>query len=334
MPKRSHPQRAARRGAAQPVTTVRSPADTLALVPYLFGFTPHESLVVISLTGPRQRFGPTFRLDLPPPEHRTLLTCQVLDLVRRHRYRSVLVAVFSAEPERADPWIAQVLDGLDDAGVRVAGAFRGDGSRWWSYLCDDPTCCGPDGTAYDVQASPAAADAVLAGLAKAPDREALRAQFEPDDGTSRQAVAVALAELRNGERARGPVAAPMTVPEVRRLIPLLLSGLELSAGEQALLLLSLLEVQVRDEVWGSMRRETAAQHLEVWSALTRVAPDDLLAPVGSLAAFAAWLRGSGVLAAHAVERVLDVHPDYSMARLLQRALDGAVDPRTWTFEDP
>ena len=45
----------------------------------------------------------------------------------------------------------------------------------------------------------------------------------------------------------------------------------------------------------------------------QLAPDDLVAPIGSLTAFAAWLTGRGVLASHAVERVLELSPGYSMA---------------------
>jgi hypothetical protein len=58
-------------------------------------------------------------------------------------------------------------------------------------------------------------------------------------------------------------------------------------------------------------------------------PDRLLAGPTTLAGFAAWLGGDGTLARHAVERVLEVDPVYSMARLLEGALDRFVDPRAW-----
>ena len=41
------------------------PADLAAAIPYLLGFPPEESLVVISLRGPRKRIGLTMRWDLP-----------------------------------------------------------------------------------------------------------------------------------------------------------------------------------------------------------------------------------------------------------------------------
>ena len=46
------------------VTKVTGPGDIVVIVPYLLGFDPTDSLVVIGLEGPRLRFGPCFRLDL------------------------------------------------------------------------------------------------------------------------------------------------------------------------------------------------------------------------------------------------------------------------------
>ena len=44
---------------------LRSPADIIDAIPYLVGFEPHDSLVVLSLRGPRSRLGLTARVDLP-----------------------------------------------------------------------------------------------------------------------------------------------------------------------------------------------------------------------------------------------------------------------------
>ncbi len=58
-------------------------------------------------------------------------------------------------------------------------------------------------------------------------------------------------------------------------------------------------------------------------------PDDLLGPVGSLAAFAAWLSGRGVLASHAAERVLQVEPDDPLALSVIRLCAASVNPAMW-----
>jgi hypothetical protein len=329
MSRRSRALRNARRSLARPVTKVRSPADTLALVPYLFGFAPSESIVVISLQPGGQRFGPIFRFDLPEPEDRPEdradLADQARRLVLRHEFRRVVVAVFSARPHVADPFVTLVLQGLHAERVAVVDAFRGDGRRWWSYVCEDPWCCPAEGTEYDADASPAAVGAVLAGMAKAPDRASLRTQFEPGDRDAREEIAGAVAALRAAE------VAPLTTVQVAELVPRLLAGDVPAPGVRAQLLLSLMGIPQRDAVWGGMTCDNADQHLAAWRELMRLAPDDLLAPVGSLTAFAAWLSGHGVLASHAVERVLEVHPEYAMARLVLRALETSLSPREWTY---
>ena len=46
------------------------PGEIAAGLPQLLGFRPRESVVLVSLTGPRaSRVGLTVRGDLPPPEH-------------------------------------------------------------------------------------------------------------------------------------------------------------------------------------------------------------------------------------------------------------------------
>ena len=46
-----------------PATTLRSPADLLAVIPRLLGFEPHASIVVLSLR--QRRIGLTQRMDVP-----------------------------------------------------------------------------------------------------------------------------------------------------------------------------------------------------------------------------------------------------------------------------
>ena len=61
----------------------------------------------------------------------------------------------------------------------------------------------------------------------------------------------------------------------------------------------------------------------------RRAPRDLLPGACSLLAFAAWQHGDGALAWCAIDRCLDVDPDYSMAHCVAQILTGAVPPSVW-----
>ena len=318
-----------------PVTKLRSPSDVITMVPYLLGFEPAESLVLVALEGERRRFGPCARLDLvddsdpagpaepsDPPDYPAEYAEYVSTLVAHHAFDPVILVAFSTRKVFTDEVMAAVLDQLDDDGVEVVEAVRADGRRWWSYVCVDPVCCPPEGTAYDPGSSRVAAEAVVAGLSRAPNRDALRAQFEPDP----QSLAVMAGALRgrDGDPALEPAAAAALV---RRMVA---DPDEVTAQDRAALVQAVQDIPARDAAWELMTREAAADHFMLWTDLMRAVPDPLMAPVGSLAAFAGWLMGRGVLASHAAERVLAVHPGYSMARLMLDLCAASVPPTAWS----
>src|SRR4051794_41800677 len=66
-PRRSTSRRSSRRlrpPSDVPVLRLSSSDDVLAAVPYLLGFHPERSLVVLGLAGPKGRLGVTMRMDL------------------------------------------------------------------------------------------------------------------------------------------------------------------------------------------------------------------------------------------------------------------------------
>ena len=87
--------------------------------------------------------------------------------------------------------------------------------------------------------------------------------------------------------------------------------------------------QLHDAAWSWMTRANASEHAEFWTAAMQATPDDLVAPVGGLAAFARWLSGRGVLASHAAERVLQVDPDHPMALGVLELCATSVNPAVW-----
>ena len=321
MSKKSRTVKRARSTGPVPTTVLKSRGDIVAIIPYLLGFDPVESVVVVGLDGPRRQFGPCFRLDLVDAAGEVAVQVDCIEsLVRHLSLQSVLVVAFSSQAERADPVMEGVCAVLRDRQVDVHEALRTDGQRWWSYACHDPGCCPPEGTLYDASSSRVAAEAVLAGMQRLPSRAALRCQFEPDP-TRQPAVQGALEAL--GGR-------PPRRPQVDDIIDRgLRSPTALDDNEVAMLLWWLQALPRRDVVWIRINRPTAEAHFVLWSHVMRCAPDDVMPPAGSLAAFAAWLKGTGVLASHATDRVLEVAPQYSMAHLMHDILTSAVNPEHW-----
>ncbi|MBA2559254.1 MAG: DUF4192 domain-containing protein [Propionibacteriales bacterium] len=167
-------------GVTPMIATIKDPADLVAMIPYVLGFMPNDSVVLIALRGPRRRFGPCLRLDLADNSDDAAAQARYLvDVVTAHSFTPVVIVAFSADAERAAALVEPLCDGLARRRVHVLEALRADGRRWWSYTCADEDCCGPAGSPYDAGSSRVAAQAVVAGLQKAPDRDSLRVQFEP-----------------------------------------------------------------------------------------------------------------------------------------------------------
>jgi hypothetical protein len=312
-----------------PVLTLRRPADLVAMIPYVVGFTPHDSLVVVALQGERRRFGPCLRVDLAHDDADAEVQASYLtDVIASHRFRRVVLVAYSASRSRAAAVVRPLLGRLAARGTTVTEALRADGCRWWSYLCQDLGCCHPGGTTYDADSSLVAAEAVLAGMRRAPDREWLRGQFEPAGVDVVSAVAGECRRLREPDA--GIAGAPGAADVGGLVERWLCEPTAMPTAVVAALLLAVQDIGPRDDAWRLITRTAAARHFLLWRHLMRASPSDLMPPAGTLAAFAAWLDGRGVEASHALDRVEATRPGYAMCVLVRRLLEAMVDPAVWS----
>lgn len=313
------------------MATVRGPADVAAMVPYLFGFQPAESLVLIAIEGPRKRFGPVLRVDLvDEPILVQEQTSQIVSILTGNGVARVLLAAFSESAMRAGPLVDRLLVSLAASGIAVEDAFRADGRRWWPYLCDDPLCCSPTGAPYDVTTSAASAEAVLAGLTFAADRDALRSVIAPADALTRRQVDREVRRLRSDGATGEPAARELCGWLARQLAE---PG-AVSAADLAWLALAVQSHQGRDTAIALITRANAPTYFELWRRVMRAVSDELLPDVGCVAAFAAWLEGRGAVASHVVERVLAVQPDNPLAAVVVELLAQGINPRLWESLGP
>ncbi|WP_200212221.1 DUF4192 domain-containing protein [Micromonospora coerulea] len=317
----------------RPRLAVRSPADLIAAVPYLLGFHPADSVVVVALRGRQVVFAA--RGDLPGPGADPRPHARHLaDVITRQGTESATVIGYGPAA-RVTGAVDAVGEALDAAGLVVLDALRVTDGRWWSYLCVEPDCCPPDGTPYDATASEVSAAAVFAGQVALPDRAALTAQVAPFDGPVRVAM------RRATVRARGRLAGlteestetalvggrsvrSAGVAAIRTAFRRHRRGERLGDDEVAWLSVLLTQLPVRDHAWE--RTDGRDGDISLWTDVLRRAEPELIAAPGSLLAFAAWRAGYGALAAVALERVLASHPDYSLALLLDDLLRRGVPP--------
>ncbi|MEV6811663.1 DUF4192 domain-containing protein [Micromonospora sp. NPDC051296] len=312
-----------------PRLTVRSPADLIAAVPYLLGFHPADSIVVVALRGSRIVFAARGDLfdDSDPHESAGHIAAVT---TRQGADSATVIGYGPAAPVTSA--VDAVRAALADAGLTVLDALRVTDERWWSYLCAEPECCPPEGTPYDPRASTVPAAAVFAGQVALPDRAALAAQVAPAATPAmRQAAeraerrltdllaAAPPADLLGGRALRSAGAAALRATRQRHE-----SGEPLTDDELAWLCLLLTHLPVRDHAWE--RTDGRDEDVAFWTEVLRRAEPELIAAPGALLAFAAWRAGQGALAAVTLERVLAEHPDYSLALLLDDLLRRGVPP--------
>jgi hypothetical protein len=316
-----------------------TPDAVLAVVPHMLGFYPSRSLVVLGL-GDQHRVMVTFRYDLPEPYDHELATdiAQHAEYVLcRERIGSALLIGYGSE-ELVLPVLALTAAKLGNRGIDLQEALRAEGGRYWSLLCNDPSCCGPEGRPYDPGSHPAASTMTQAGLAAQPDREALVRTLQRPAGTSgaiagaTQQALLRLARIVSaGEAAGDPDpklrATRIGRKEVQRAIRVYRSGGSIrSVGKCAWLALLLCDIRVRDDAWARMDPAHTDDHCRLWTDVLRGAASECVPASASLLAFTAWQAGNGALAAVAVDRALAADPSYSMAHLLGSAIQAALPP--------
>jgi hypothetical protein len=312
----------------QGVTKARGPGDLVSAIPYLLGFEPSESLVVTSLVGARRRFGPTIRVDLVDESLIPLLIGQVLRLVVGHGWESVVAVAYSDRRRSIDDIMRPLTARLQSADVMVFESLGVSAGRWWSYTCTNPNCCPAEGTPFDASSSAVVTAMVASGMGKLASRDDLRAVVAPESDARRRSVAAACRLLEDTLTPAPDLSG--NSPAMRRTVTEALGRDELDLATISELLTMVQDLGHRDAAWMMMTRSVATDHFDLWRQVMCAAPDDLMPPAGALCAFAAWLSGHGVLAAHACERVAEVAPEYSMLGLVQQALATCVDPATWT----
>jgi hypothetical protein len=333
--------------------TVRTPAELIAAVPYLLGFHPADSLTVVAVRGRQVVFAARHDLPAPgtPDDVAEAESRHVAALVARQDAEGATV-VGHGPAARVTPAVLRLGEALHRDGVEVLDLLRVTDGRYWSYLCDEPTCCPPEGLPCDPAAGVVAAAATYAGQVALPDRASLAARLAPVTGAERAAMRAATraAEQRlvdvldaavdstaaAGRRAGPDAAGGLDVTAfgrgvrrvgraaVRAAARRYRDGGRLSDREVAWLGVLLGHLPVRDYAWERIGVEEWQTAL--WTdVLRRVEPAHVPAPA-CLLAFAAWRSGHGALASIAVGRAVAQDPTYSMAVLLDEVLRYALPP--------
>lgn len=310
-------------GSDRPRVRITSPSDLLAIIPYLIGFHPQESVVALFVRHGQVELAA--RMDLPPVEAADQLAGYWSTLAGQQGADRVGLVAYSADREPAVALLAALVARLQHH--ELADVLYADGARWWSITCQQ-SCCPPTGTPYSLDAHPVAAEAVLAGMAPQPDRAALVAMVAgPDpadldrlDAVLDQVLADLFDVLQDQERA---------VKAVQTAVSDALVAAEITDEQCAVLALLCIDVVVRDHAWAMMSRENAEEHVRLWRQVVARVPDDISAAPLGLLGMAAWISGNGALLNCCAEQLSVVHPDYGLGEALAELSDRAIPPAAW-----
>lgn len=310
--------------AQRPVATrlrVADPTDLLAVLPFLLGFHPQESVVTVLVRGGRVAL--TARVDLPAAADAVHLGRELAVLADRQQADELVLVAYSA---RREPALA-VLDRLVEfLGALASDAVYVDGRRWWSRLCT-AACCPPEGRPYEIESHPLAAEAVLAGLPVRATRAELQASLVGPDPADYSRLEQQGHRLRAELGRLGPVAAAELMETTVRTAVLGAADLD-ETGRLRLAALAT-DLRLRDRAWALIDREAVDQHLRLWSAVVQSAPPSLAPAPLCLLGLAGWIGGDGALLNCCAERVATLDPGYSLGGLLADISARAVPPSLW-----
>ncbi|MFJ8824256.1 DUF4192 domain-containing protein [Streptomyces sp. NPDC102467] len=360
----NHSEPAGTTGAAK--ITLRTAGELAEALPYLLGFRPDDSVVLVALH--KGRFGGRVRLGIPeraedwPSVAQQMARCLIGECERRDGRPDSVVAFLcqdAATPgmdparrvmERLRPLAQLLRTACGSLDVPVTEALCLSDGRYWSYCCPRPECCPPEGNVIVTGGtSVMAATAAYAGIHVRGSAQEARARLAPletalvaEQTRALDAAAMDLVprifagvsreevEAETLDLARRVMGRLADAPDTDAELDADLRDDELLAhDEAATLILGLQDRSTRDRAAEWMEGAEASCALRLWRALARrcVGPyGEHAAAPLSLAGWIAWSLGDTVEADQALEMALTVDPRYVFAQLLNAARADGIDP--------
>ena len=310
-----------------PMTTLTNSHDLLAAVPFLIGYHPEDSLVIISIRD--KSVGVAMRIDYPQVADREQIELLVSH-IEKHSCDGVLIVSYIPERCTNHNEIGRALtQSLENADISVRENLEVRAGRWRSLICEDEKCCPPGGNQLpEFTDSTITAEQVADGVplpfsgvaalkaslyAKQPSLPLLAAlsRVEPMDYSH--------AKVQKMQR-EGALAVKRLVKEFAE------KGVAVDGDLVALVLVRLQDLQIRDYALGMATVENQETLTSLWRWCTSIAPQGFAAAPATLYSELMYENGEGAIATRALERALDDAPDYALAKLLRRTFAAGWEP--------
>ena len=297
-------------------SVVHGPADLLTTVPYVLGHHPHDSIVVVFVTGDG-RLTCGLSVDRQAPD--SFIIDQSSTAAARADANRAFIVGYGPLSDRNR--LIGIADSLHMA-VTVKACLLVDDGR---YFCLNDGCpCTPEhGGVLDPAGSVIAAEMTLSGRVALPSREHFDSFIEPDpDAQARTSAAL--------NRVMKLLPDPVAV--VHTSLDIASTGDRLSDEQAAYLAVALQDNNGRSAAWVATTGETWQHNL--WLDLVRRVPEHCVAAPANLVAWNAWRRREPALAWAALSKAVHALPDNTMSHLIGAVLTAGINPATLPWPLP
>lgn len=321
---------------------IDGPANLLATVPYLLGFNPEKSLVIVAVKGQYDQVVVSMTLDLPDKIED--LDAKFMNNLKETLKRSGadgLVAIFYVEtnPHRLQS-ISDLLMTEISTEFHVRDILWACEGNWASYLCSDESCCPKEGRKLEIdKPSVAQTELVLAGRSVASKRSDLNNFLEIT--TVNQDLIPILSQIaRQKAKAEHSQTLEKWESSQFKFLTSKKAIQDLDLKLSARLLFGLTDIPIRDALLAhhidlAQIKEDPNQYLfqiaQNWAEVAKVSPQTFRPPICTCVAVFMWQAGEGILARSAIEFALAQDPQFHLAKLINNALDSGMPP--WEFRD-
>jgi hypothetical protein len=311
--------------------TLTSAHDLITAVPFLIGFQPTNSIVIISVKD--DAIGLAMRIDIPEQLDSQAIELLVHHLVREEADAALLVAYMPDHRDDGDSLLISLGAGILQAGVDIQESIVIRSGRYRSIICRDEECC-PDGgiSLPAIEDSEIAAEHVVAGIPMPyNDISELIETLAPELSSLDPDWLHLVKNFAFDEEA-------IDVGALRRdgveTMDLLTDHYRYGRGASDRVLVARMigrmsDVQVRDYALGIHDEDTFDLYLTMWRELLRLAPPGFVAPIACIVAAMAYESGDGALAQKALDRAIDDGENYPLAALLRRVFNAGWPPQSF-----
>jgi hypothetical protein len=311
--------------------TLTSAHDLITAVPFLIGFHPTNSLVLIAVKD--GAIGLAMRIDLP-----SHIDSDEIDLLAHHFIRdqaqaALLVAYMPQERSDGDSLLISLGAGLIRNGIEIQESLLITGGRYRSIICRDGMCCPAAGKALPaIEDSAIAAEHVVAGIPMpyGDISELIDSIAADSQSLSKEWISAVSGYLVDED---SPEIGPLRRDGVEAML-LLLDEFRIGRGPTDQRLVArvigrMSDVQVRDYAMGVHQEDNYDLFFAMWRELLRLSPVGLVAPIACIVAAMAYENGDGALAQRALDRAISDNASYPLAALLRRVFNAGWPPQSF-----